>query len=67
MEGVLHCEHCGEVIGVYEPMVAVEGARERVSSLALEPLPHTPGMRCFHRECFPAAAGSHRRARDEAT
>jgi hypothetical protein len=51
----LRCDHCGQVIGVYEPaMILVEGIA-RQTSLAAEPsLASHPG-RHYHRSCFAAA------------
>lgn len=47
------CEHCGEVIGMYEPLVMV--SREvpvRTSRAALKLDPLQFGEPCFHAECF---------------
>jgi hypothetical protein len=48
------CQHCDDVIGVYEPMVFVDEGGARVTSGAAEPgLGAAPGAR-FHRSCFAA-------------
>ena len=48
------CPHCGDVIGVYEPMVFVDENGARVTSRAAEPtVRDTPGAR-LHRDCFAA-------------
>jgi hypothetical protein len=45
------CAHCGEVIGVYEPLIVVEGFYERETSRAAEPeLAHVEGQH-YHRNC----------------
>ena len=55
-EGTPRCEHCREVIGVYEPMVAVFGAVPvRTSRAAADP--DLVGMPCFHADCFAEAEG----------
>lgn len=49
---MIRCQHCGEVIGVYEPMVVVvdgeplHGSRATIDA-DVAGLPH------FHGECFP--------------
>ncbi len=46
------CEACGAALGVYEPLVVVEGGQARRTSLAAEPrLPGAPG-RVFHLACY---------------
>ncbi len=47
------CSFCREVIGVYEPIVAVDHASERHTPLAREPhLGHRHGTLLFHPACF---------------
>jgi hypothetical protein len=48
----LHCLYCGDVIGVYEPLVVQCGGDGRESSLAAEPDLWSPGRHCFHRQCY---------------
>jgi len=50
------CRHCGDVIGVYEPLVLVdEDGISRVGSCAAEPgLASEPGER-YHHPCYLAA------------
>jgi hypothetical protein len=52
MRGGFRCCRCGEVIGVYEPLVAVVDGRARETSRALEP--DTAGRvgDCYHRACY---------------
>jgi hypothetical protein len=56
------CEHCGDVIGIYEPLVLLFDGRARTSSAAAEPqIGEGPGGR-FHRACYPesiAAINAH--------
>lgn len=46
------CEHCGNVIGVYEPMVMRTGDRDRTVSRATEPGWRVATGECYHRACF---------------
>jgi hypothetical protein len=48
----LHCRYCGDVIGVYEPLVVQCGSGDGESSLAAEPDLWGPGPECFHRQCY---------------
>jgi hypothetical protein len=61
---LIRCRHCGEVIGVYEPLVAVEGESSRESSLAREPSLASAPTAHYHRNChqqlFPRAWAAHR-------
>ncbi len=55
----MRCERCGDVIGVYEPLVQVSDGQARLTSAAAEPqIGDEPGER-FHRACFtePPASG----------
>jgi hypothetical protein len=52
MNEVTRCAHCGEVIGVYEPLVALVDGRASESSLVAEPACDRDADACFHRECF---------------
>ena len=52
MSGILRCQRCEDVIGVYEPMVICSGGDAWVTSLAATPeLPNGPPD-WFHRACF---------------
>jgi hypothetical protein len=48
----LRCRHCGEVIGVYEPLVRVGEDRAAESSRALDPLLSDLDVELYHRACF---------------
>jgi hypothetical protein len=37
MSEIIRCAHCGEVIGVYEPLIVLEGSGPRLTSRAAEP------------------------------
>ena len=52
MSDRLRCQHCGEVIGVYEPLVALIDGRAHETSRALEP--DTAGRvgDCYHSACY---------------
>ena len=48
------CRHCGDVIGVYEPIVVREGGEFRETARAAEPgLPLVHGEH-YHRACHAA-------------
>lgn len=52
MDGeVPHCGDCGKVIGVYEPLIDLDGGRPRETSRAQEQHGREWG-RCYHRECW---------------
>ena len=52
MSEPLRCSHCGDVIGVYEPLITVvEGQPHRTSRLA-DPLLTAREAGCFHPRCF---------------
>jgi len=62
MSEILHCRLCGEVIGVYEPLITLTGGCAVESSRALDPA-LSDGAENYHRACFerrgaaPSAAG----------
>jgi hypothetical protein len=49
--GPPHCELCGEVIGVYEPLVRIVDGRLRRTSRAAEP-ELAAGDDCYHDSCY---------------
>jgi hypothetical protein len=51
--GVLRCRHCGEVIGVYEPLIVLIDGAARQSSLAAEPESHLAPGEHYHAACYP--------------
>jgi hypothetical protein len=55
----LRCVHCGDVIGVYEPLVACVGDEARETSRAAEPDVALQGVEVYHRACFAAVKRSH--------
>jgi|CZKG01.1.fsa_nt_gi hypothetical protein len=52
MSDSLNCHHCGEPIGVYEPLVTFMDGRPRETSRAAEGHPGRLRDACFHRACF---------------
>ena len=50
----VRCVHCGDVIGVYEPLVAYAGGLPRETSRAADPDVALEGADLYHRECFAA-------------
>jgi len=51
------CGRCGDVIGVYEPMVLESPDGDRETSVAAEPHLAVTDRTCFHRDCYAIAAG----------
>ena len=54
----MRCARCGEVIGVYEPIIALSGgiARETSRAARLERAPQAD-ERCYHRSCIEPREG----------
>ena len=52
--GTSRCRHCGEVIGVYEPMIVLREGRPRRTSRAAEATSSTSGE-CYHEDCYAQA------------
>jgi hypothetical protein len=48
----LTCDHCGDVLGVYEPVVVVTAGRARETSLAADPAIGTGVAARYHRDCY---------------
>lgn len=46
------CARCGDVIGVYDPLVHVAGETARGTSRAAEPDIATLAGRIYHDECY---------------
>jgi hypothetical protein len=46
------CARCGDVIGVYDPLVHVSGERARRTSRAAEPEILNVAGRIYHEECY---------------
>ena len=56
MSEVWRCAQCGDVMGVYEPLVIVDEHGARQTSRAAEPqLVREQGMQHYHRACYDAA------------
>lgn len=56
MVGSLTCPICGDVIGIYEPLLVLGPGSPRPSSLAKEPLLASSDGRIVHRGCATAVA-----------
>jgi hypothetical protein len=54
MDQICKCPCCGEVIGVYEPLIVVEDSGPRSSSFAAEPQLARAGGERYHRACYAA-------------
>jgi hypothetical protein len=46
------CDHCSEVIGVYEPVVVVTDGEVRETSRAAEPSLGCQPAKRYHRSCY---------------
>jgi hypothetical protein len=55
---VPRCVTCGDVIGVYEPMVHVRAGVARRTSRAAEPHLCRSGEPCFHEGCYHGRDGT---------
>ena len=52
----LRCAGCGEVLGVYEPIVVRDGAGLRETSIAAEPELRSSETALYHARCSPGGA-----------
>lgn len=52
MSKVPRCGHCGEVIGVYEPLVTLLDGRPQETSRVRDPDIVEHADECYHRACF---------------
>jgi hypothetical protein len=53
----LRCAYCGEVIGAYEPLVALLDGRARSTSKMAEAADGGPLGECYHRACYTTTHG----------
>jgi len=53
----LRCAHCGEVLGVYEPIVVRDGRGARETSIAAEPELGASAADLYHARCRPSGGG----------
>lgn len=58
LERAIHCQHCGEVIGVYEPLIVIvdDEAVQTSRAAARNELAH--GGPYYHQPCFMQAHGA---------
>jgi hypothetical protein len=52
MEKPMRCLHCGDIIGVYEPLVALSEGRALETSLAAGTVSSERDASCYHRHCY---------------
>lgn len=45
------CSACGDALGVYEPLVAIDRGSARITSLAREPEAESVASALVHRSC----------------
>jgi hypothetical protein len=50
------CRRCGDIIGVYEPLVVCDEQDARITSRAAEPDVQAGGTTHYHRACYAAKA-----------
>jgi hypothetical protein len=50
--GPVRCRRCGDVIGVYEPMIALVGGEPRRTSRAAAHERGGSEQECYHAACF---------------
>lgn len=55
----MRCHHCGDVIGIYEPLVLLSESDRRETSLAAEPDLAVGASSVYHSACS-THAGEHR-------
>jgi hypothetical protein len=56
---LVRCQTCGDILGVYEPIVLVEPWGQRQTSLAAEPELRDSAPVCLHRACADDRDESH--------
>jgi hypothetical protein len=61
MDETLRCERCGDVIGVYEPLIALRDGIAHETSRAADPKASSSGAGCFHRACYQRRESDHTR------
>jgi hypothetical protein len=49
---VIACDHCGSLVGVYEPLIIAEHGKVRESSRAAEPRLPLADTTYYHRACY---------------
>ena len=58
---LFRCQGCGEVIGVYEPLVVYDGSGAHTTSRAAEPDLRASAAACYHRDCYATVEQPERR------
>jgi hypothetical protein len=58
MDGALRCHHCKDVIGAYEPMIALAAGAARETSRAAAREEGEPVEECYHRACYAQVRGN---------
>jgi hypothetical protein len=54
VDQALRCSRCGDVIGIYEPIIVVEAHEHRQTSAAAEPQVSRHRGEHYHRACYRA-------------
>lgn len=55
MTELLRCHHCGDVLGVYEPLTALIDGQAHETSRAWVRDSAAVVEECYHRDCYAAA------------
>jgi hypothetical protein len=50
------CRHCGELIGVYEPLILTADSGRHETSVLAEPELFPTDEDCYHRDCWSSSA-----------
>ncbi len=58
MRDELRCRHCGDLIGVYEPLIRMAEGGPDETSRAAHPNPGAAGVECFHASCYRKSTAS---------
>jgi len=66
MNQLLRCAHCGDVIGVYEPLIVVDGSGTRLTSRAAEPGLAGDAAEHYHGTCHGVLHAREAAAEDQA-
>jgi hypothetical protein len=57
MDRTLRCHQCGDVIGVYEPMIVLTDGQARNTSRAAKKDTARPVGECYHHACYTQVHG----------
>lgn len=58
MKDQLRCQHCGDLIGVYEPLIRIADGHPHETSRAAHAQPGETAGPCYHRACYQEQAAA---------